>query len=477
MYEKKRGAIYKGFAWKWLERTGVQGVKFIIQIILARLLSPEEYGVVALLAVFISIADILVQSGFSSALIQKIDTDEHDFATVLWAGLGISAIIYAVLFLAAPLIAKFYSEDILEPVLRVLALLIFIIAINSIQVAKLSREINFKLIFFGNTIANVISGIIAIIAAYLGAGVWSLVAQQILSYLFYTAFLAIKFKIKLGRFSIQRLKPLFSFGWKLALSNVIATLTENLYNLIIGRTYSTEMVGYYSRGQQFPLAFCSSINQTISGVMFPVMSSMQEDIERVKSVTRKTISASTFVVFPIVIGLAVVAEPMVKLFLTDKWLPSVPFLQLECAFYATLPMMYASGQAIKATGHTQVSLILESTKTLLTLVLILVLYRFVSIYIIVGMRAAISLVIVFMQDAFSKKYIGYAFKERIADIMPNLLSTLLMAVLVYLVGMIAMPTICTFILQVITGVIVYAGIAILTHNQNLTLIKEMVANK
>lgn len=469
--------IYKGFSWKWLERIGVQGVKFVIQIILARLLSPEEYGIIALLAVFISIADILVQSGFGSALIQKISTDEYDYGTVFWMGLCISLIFYIILFLIAPIIAKFYGEEILVPVLRIFALVIFIVPINSIQVAKLSREISFKSIFIGNTGANIISGVIAIIVAYLGAGVWALVIQQLLSYSLYTAFLSINVKIRLRFFAFQRLKPLFKFGWKIALANTIATLTENLYNLIIGRTYSIEIAGYYSRGQQFPQALCSSINQTISGVMFPVMSSVQVDIKRVKNITRKTIRASTFIVFPIVIGLAVIAEPMVQLFLTDKWLPCVPFIQLECIFYATLAMMYASSQAIKATGHSYVSLILESAKTLLTFFIIILFYKVVSIYIIVGLRALISLVIVLIQSFFAKKYIGYSLKERVFDILPNLLSALLMGVFVYFIGLIAMPTIYSLIFQVITGVIVYVSIAILIHNKNLDVLKYMIANK
>ena len=469
--------IYKGVTWKWLERIGVQGTKFCIQIILARLLSPEEYGVMALLAVFIAVADILVQGGLGAALIQKLNVDDRDFSTVLWTGLGISTAIYAILFLTAPLIGKFYGKDIIVPVLRVLALVIFIVAINSIQVAKLSREVSFKLIFLGNTIANVLSGVVAIIVAYLGAGVWALVAQQILSYLFYTVFLAVKVKIKIGGFSKEKLKVLFSYGWNIALANVIATLTENLYNLIIGRAYSIEMAGYYSRGQQFPLAICNSINQTISGVMFPVMSSMQEDVESVKSVTRKTTSVSTFVVFPIIVGLAVVAEPVVKLLLTDKWLPCVPFLQLECAFYATLPMMYAANQAIKAMGQAKVSLIIETIKTILTVITMLVFYKYVSIYIIVGLRVVISLVIILIQSAFSKKYIGYTLIERTADILPNLFAALSMGILVYFVGLSALPTTFSLILQLITGIIAYVGISILTQNKNIIFIIGMIVNK
>lgn len=469
--------IFKGVAWKWLERLGVQGVKFIIQIFLARLLLPDDYGVVSLLAVFISVADILVQGGLGSALVQKKDADKHDISTILLTGLALSVAIYIILFLLAPSIALFYKTPILSPTLRVLSLVIFIVSINAVQVAKLSRELSFRLIFIGNTLSNILSGVIAIAAAYLGAGVWALVMQQLLSYLFYTIFLGVKDRIGFGRFSRERLKLLFSFGWKIMLANTVATLTENLYNIVIGRIYGTKMTGYYSRGQQFPLAMCSSINHTISGVMYPAMASVQDDIARVKAITRKTISASTFIVFPLVVGLAVVAKPMVTLLLTEKWLPCVPFLQLECAFYATLPMMYASGQAVKATGHSQVSLILESVKSGLTLVLMLSLYRFVSIYIIVGMRAFISLVILVVQSAYARKYIGYRILERIIDIAPNLLNACIMGVIVYFAGQIYMPMPGNLVLQVCTGVVVYVGLALLTRNQNITMAKELLCKK
>lgn len=466
--------IKYGVFWKFGERIGVQLIKFVIQIILARLLTPDDYGIIALLVVFINLADILVQSGFASSLIQKNDTDDVDYSTVFWAGFFLSILIYIILFFTAPIIAKFYNKEILCPVLRCLSITIFIISINSIQVAKLSKALSFKVIFWSNTGANLLSGIISIIAAKFGIGVWALVLQQLLGIIFYTLFLSLKVRFPINFFSIRKLKPLFSFGWKITIGNVIAILTENLYNLLTGKIYGTEITGYYSRGQLFPATISSGINQTTSSVLFPAMSEVQNDLEQVKILAKKTTNVATFVVFPAVIGLAIVSKNLVTVLLTERWLPCVPFLQLECLFYATLPMNYASGQAINATGHSHVSLILEAIKSLITLILMLVLYKFVNIYVIVGMRASISLILLGIQTIYTKNYFNYGLLERLIDLVPNTLITIGMAICVFFVGKINLPVILILLLQIVVGIISYIFFAWVFKNTNLMYVYHKI---
>ena len=268
--------------WKLMERVGTQGIQFVVQIVLARLLLPEEYGTIAIITIFISFANVFVQYGFNTALIQKKNADQTDFSSVFFLSLIVAGVFYLVLFLAAPFIAGFYQNPALIPLLRVLAITLFIGGLNSIQNAVVARKLEFRKLFFSSLGAVMVSGVVGIVMAYNGYGSWALVAQQLSNQI--TIAIILWFTVKwrpLLLFSLERLKGLFSFGWKLLVSALINMLYMDSQSLIIAKIYSPMMLGYFNRGQQFPALIVSNINGSIQSVMFPALSLQQENVRRV----------------------------------------------------------------------------------------------------------------------------------------------------------------------------------------------------
>jgi teichuronic acid exporter len=311
--------VISSLFWKLMETGGVQTTQFVVQVVLARLLLPKDYGLIALVQIFILLSNVFVQSGFNTALIQKKDADKLDFSSVFYLSLFVAGILYIILFLTAPFIARFYNESKLVPVLRVLSLTLFFGAVNSIQIAFLSKNMMFKKLFFSSLGAIIASGAVGITTAYLGWGVWALVASQVSNRIIATGVLWFTVKWRPSfLFSLKRVKVLFTYGWKLLVTSLIDTLYNNIRSLFIGKIYSSEMLGYFNRGNQFPALISNLVNGTITSVIFPALSSHQDNIDRVKGMVRRAIVTSSFIIFPIMTGLAVVAEPLIKILLTDK---------------------------------------------------------------------------------------------------------------------------------------------------------------
>jgi teichuronic acid exporter len=451
--------VLSSLFWKLMERGGTQGIQFIVQIVLARLLLPEDYGIIALVVIFTSIAGVFVQSGFNTALIQKKNADEADFSSVFFLSLLFAVLIYIILFFTAPLIAKFYKEPILVPVLRVLSLILFIGVVNSIQNAIVARNLQFKKLFFSSTGAILGSGAVGIYMAYSGFGVWALVGQQLTNQLLVMLILwfTIKWRPKL-LFSFDRVKTLFSFGWKLLVSALMDAIYRDLRSLIIGKMYSPAMLGFYNRGQQFPDLIITNINGSIQSVMLPVLSSQQDSIARVKDMVRRTIITSSFIVLPMMVGLAITAEPLVKIFLTEKWLPCVPFIQIFCASYAFYPIHTANLQAISALGRSDIYLKLEITKKLFGL-LILRITVFYGVYAIALGQVLSGLISSFINAYPNKKLLNYSYKDQLMDIMPSILLSSIMGTVVYCMKLFGMTVGLTLIVQVCSGIILYVGMA------------------
>jgi len=459
--EKKisKAKILSSLFWKLMERGGTQGIQFIVQIILARLLLPKDYGLIALVLIFITIANVFVQSGFNTALIQKKSVDEVDFSSVFYLSLFVAGIIYILLFLSAPFISKFYSEPKLIPILRILSITLFFGAINSIQNALIARQMQFKKLFFSSLGAIFISGILGIIAAYQGFGVWALVIQQLVNKFMITVILwfTVKWRPKLI-FSIKRVKILFSYGWKLLISALIDTLYMNLRSMFIGKIYSQDMLGYYNRGKQFPQLIVTNINSSIQLVMLPALASEQDDIKRVKEMVRRSIVTSSFILFPMMVGLAVVAEPLVKILLTDKWLPCVPFLQIFCMSYALWPIHTANLQAINALGRSDIFLKLEIIKKIIGLFILGISIPY-GVYAIAIGGIISGIISTFINAYPNKKLLNYSYIEQLRDIMPSLLLSLMMGAIIYNLKFIGLIAWKTLILQIITGVILYSVMA------------------
>lgn len=442
-----------------MERGGTQGIQFIVQIVLARLLSPEEYGIIAIVMVFILLANVFVESGFNTALIQKKDADEVDFSSVLYLSLGVATILYGIIFITAPFVASFYNQPILVKVLRVLSITLFIGAFNSIQNAFIARNMLFKKLFASSLGAVTISGIVGVIAAYSGLGVWALVLQQLTSQLAVAIILwfTVKWRPHLT-FSMTRLKSLFSYGSKLLASGLLDTLYRNLRTLIIGRMYTPSMLGYYNRGQQFPQLIVSNINGSIQSVMLPALSAHQDDRKRVKEMMRRAIVSSSFLIFPMMVGMAVVAEPLVQIVLTDKWLPAVPFLQIACFTFALMPIHTANLQAINAMGRSDIFLRLEIIKKIMGLIVLGVSLPF-GVYAIALGGVFSGLIGTFINAYPNKELLNYSYKEQWLDIMPSLLISLIMGGIVYLFNFLSFPAWQILILQIVSGGVIYILLA------------------
>lgn len=476
-----KAKVLSSLFWKLLERGGTQGVQFLVQIILARLLLPEDFGMIALVIIFIVIANVFVQSGLNTALIQKKEVKDIDFSSVFYISLIISIFLYIILFFSAPTIADFYNEPQLTAVLRVLAITLFIGVFNSIQNAVIARNMMFKKLFLSSLSAIIISGTIGISMAYFGFGVWALVTQQLINQLLIVIVLwvTIDWKPRL-LFSINRVKVLFSFGWKLLVSGLIDTFYINLRSLIIGKLYNSSLLGFYNRGQQFPLLIVLNINSSIQSVMFPALANQQDNRMKVKDMVRRSIVTSSFLIFPIMVGMAVVAEPLVKVVLTEKWLPAVPFIQILCASYALWPIHTANLQAINALGRSDIFLRLEIYKKVIGLIVLGISIPF-GIYAIVFGEIIIGLISTFINAYPNLKLLNYSYKEQIKDIIPSFLLSLVMGIGAYSISFIGFSAGLTLIIQIILGFIIYFSLAIIfkieCFNYLLLTVKEILKSK
>lgn len=451
--------ILSSLFWKLMERGGTQGVQFIVQILLARLLAPNEFGMIAIVMVFIQLAQVFVQSGFNTALIQKKDADEDDFSSIFFLSLGIASVLYVFMYTIAPHVASFYENSMLSPVLKVLSLTLFAGAFNSIQNAYVSRNLLFKKLFKSSLGAILFSGIVGIIAANQGLGVWALVIQQLLNQVSITIIMwfTVKWRPKLV-FSILKVKEMFSFGWKLLVSSLLNVFYMELRTLVIGKIYTPSTLGYYNRGQQFPKVIVSNIDGSIQSVMLPTLSAHQENKKRVKEMMRRAIISSSLLIFPMMIGMAVVAESLVKIILTDNWLPAVPFLQIFCLSFALWPIHTANLQAINALGKSNIFLKLEIVKKIVGIIILGASLPF-GIYAIALGEVLSGLISSFINAYPNKLLLDYSYKEQWADITPSLLITVVMGGIVYLVKFLNLLAWQTLIVQITVGICIYIGLA------------------
>ncbi len=469
-----RGNVVSSLIWKFLESGGTQGIQFILQIFLARLLLPEHYGLIALVMVFIKISNVFIQSGFNTALIQKKEVDDIDYSSVFFLVVCVAGLFYAILFFSAPLIAAFYYNEQLIPIIRVLSLTLFLGGLYSIQYAYIARRLQFKKLFYSSLSGITISGICGIAAAAMGFGVWSIVIQQLVNQAIVNSVLWMKndWRPKFI-FSLDRVKVLFSYGWKLLVSGLINQVFLELRALIIGRIYTPAMLGYYNRGNQFPQLIVSNIDGTLQSVLLPTLSSHQDDKSRVKEMVSKTIRISMFCIMPMLAGLALVAKPLISVLLTDKWLPAAPFLQIACAIYVLLPLHNTNLQAIKALGRSDIFLKLEVIKKSYSTVILIATIPF-GIYAL----ASGALVSGFISSIFNaypnKKLLGYSYLEQWKDLLPTVVITTIMGICVYLVSFLNLSPLLMLMSQVIVGASVYIGISVAFKVESLSFLISVV---
>lgn len=430
-------------------------MSFVVSIILARLLAPEIYGTVALVTVFTTILQVFVDSGMANALIQKKDADETDFSTVFFFNVTVCSLLYLGMYVAAPFIAGFYDDSELTVVIRVLSLTLVISGVKNVQQAYVSRNMLFRRFFYATLGGTLGAAVVGIAMAYKGFGVWALVVQQVLNASVDTAILWLTVKWRPQRvFSFHRLKGLLSYGWKLLVSGLLDSAYGNIRQLIIGKLYSSSDLAYYNRGRQFPNFIVNNINSSIDSVLFPVMSSVQDDREAVKQMTRKSIKTSVYVMAPFMMGLAFMADTVVRLVLTDKWLECVPFLRIFSVTFMLYPIHTANLNAINAMGRSDMFLRLEIVKKAVGAVLLLSTMRFGVMAMAYSMLVS-SATSQIINSWPNRKLLHYGYLEQLKDIMPSILLAVLMGICVSLIGLLDMSLVLTALVQVILGAEIY----------------------
>lgn len=471
--------IGTGMKWKLLERFGVLGVQFVLQIILARLLAPEHYGVLSIMMIFITIANVFIQSGFNTSLIQNKDVSEDDYSSVFWISLAVALLIYLVVFFSAPWIAAFYEMSELTSPLRVLSIVIFPGVLNSVQLAKVSREMDFRKIFWGNIVGAIVSGAVGILIALLNGGLWALVVQTLLntSIACVVMYFSVGLKIKM-RCDLHRISILFSYGWKLLLSNLLNVLYTDLHSLVIGKKYDSGILGYFNRGKQFPQYIINAIDSAIQSVMLPALAREQESNAKVKDLMRNSLRMSAYIVFPIMFGLAAVASNLIELLLTEKWLPCVPYMQIYCLSMAFYPIHSCNLQAINAMGRSDIFLKLEVVKKLYGIgFLVAALVCFDSPIYIAWTTIITTIISSFVNAAPNKKLIGYSYFEQIKDIVPYLLMSVVMYFLASICGTCFNNTMVSLLFQILVGVFSYLFLSFVLRVDSFLIIIDLLKHK
>ena len=469
-----KSKVLYGLLWKFMESGGTQGIQFVVSIILARLLLPKDFGIIGLITVYIQVANVFIQSGFGTALIQKKEVDDEDYSSVFYLSLFISIVLYVILYFTSPFIARFYSEPMLVQILRILSFTLILGVINSIQYTVISREMKFKKSFIVSLGGVFVSALVGVTMAYRGYGIWSLVFSQISGQVTSTVILwfTVRFRPKL-LFSFKKIKELFRFGSNLLVSGLLDSVFNNLFPLIIGKLFGSTMLGYYNRGQSFPSLMVNNIDGTITGVMFPALSKFQNDRVQVKKLVRRMLVTSSFFVIPMMVGLAVVARPLVLLLLTAKWLPCVPFLQFACVTYALWPIFTANLQAITAVGRSDIFLKLEIFKKILLVVVVLISVHY-GIYAMLIGSVIVSFISAVINASPNKKLLNYSYKEQMFDIMPSILLSLTMSVVVLTVSLLSFSLWLVLLLQIIIGGVFYFGVAYILKFECLLYILDLL---
>jgi len=453
--------ILSGIGWAYGERILAQVISLIVSIVLARLLDPEHYGIIAIVMVFISFLNAFVSGGFGNALVQKKDADNLDFNTICWFSIAFSIVLYLILFLTAPYIALFYDMPELTAVTRVMGLRAIVAAFNSVQHAYVQRHMVFKKFFFATLGGTLISAVVGIIMAYQGFGVWALVAQYMTNSIIDTIVLrfTIEWKPKF-EWSYARLKTMMGFGLKMMGATLVNTLQDNIRSLVVGKVFTKEDLAYYNQGKKYPSTLMNNLVGSIQKVMFPAFSEFQTDKDHIKSVMRKSIRVSSFIIVPTVIGMIAVADTFILLCLTEKWAPAIPYLRILSLIYLTRTMNSIFQSSLLAIGKSGVNMFHEIVGSVLSLGLICIgAFVMKSVMFIAWSYVIVMLVGTGIFIFFVSKYYKYTIVEIAKDYAPFLLMSVVMGIIIYLIGRLEINRLILIVLQIAAGVSLYIGMS------------------
>lgn len=474
---RQGGSITGSLFWKISERFGAQVIQMVVSIVIARVLEPTEYGSVSMLSVFISLATVFVESGLSSALIQKADADDTDCSAVFFYSMAMAMLLYALLFLCSPAIAAFYGMPQLEGLLRGLALVLFPGAFNSLQISMLSKRMEFRVQAKCSLAAVALAGCVGVGMALAGFGAWALVVYQLGNKLVdcLLLYMHLRWLPKAG-FSLRRTAGLLHYGVKLLGANLVDTFYHNLESLIIGKKFSAETLAYCDKGKMFPLILINNVDGAIQSVMFPSYALRRDDLPGLRKLLLKIISASTYFVFPLMVGLACVAEPLVWLVLGDKWMGAVPFLVIYCAICLLIPFQTAGLQALNAIGRSGDYLRVIVVKRLIGLVLLAgAAFLFDSPFAILAAAFLGEVVGTVLSAVPLQTALGVTLGEQLRACAPNFLMSFLMGLAVYALTVTGLPFPVLLVAQVAVGAVVYAVESIVVGSENFEMVKRMVA--
>ena len=447
----KHKAIH-GVGWSFIDNIASSGITFLVGLVLARLLTPKEYGIMAMIAVFIAVSNSIIDSGFSNALIRKTRIERVDYNTVFYFNLTVSILIYTLLYLAAPAISVFFKESVLVEIIRILGLVLIINAFSVIPRTQFVRDVNFKTQTKVSLISSISSGVFGIGMALGGMGVWSLVGQQLSRQFLNTLFLWIYSKwYPVWEFSRKSFKELFEFGSKLLLSGLLDTIYKNIYYIIIGRFYTSAQLGQYTRADQFNMIFSSNLTSVVQRVSYPVLSSIQEEPERLREAYQKVIKITMLITFACMLGLAAVAKPLILILIGEKWLPAVYFLQIICFSGMLYPLHAINLNILQVKGRSDLFLKLEIIKKIIAVGPIVVGVVYGIEYMLLG-GVLTSFIAYFLNSYYSANLMNYPTSEQIKDILPTFLTSFLVAAFMWSVSFWNISVYALLPIQLLAGI-------------------------
>lgn len=463
-----------GIAWQFAQKFIGQLVSFVVTVILARLLMPSDYGVVALASMFNVLVGLFIGGSMDAALIQKKEVDELDYNTVFFSSLFMSFVVYVIIYLGAPYMAELFHNQLISPVMRVLGLTMPIGALSMVQNASVSRDMAFKKFFFVSFIGQIVSAVVGILMAYKGFGPWALVAQTIMSTLVNTIslFFMVAWHPRF-MFSMQRFKSLFGYAWKRTVASLLGTFCDQLKGYLIGYKYSTSDLAFFNRGEGLPDMFKNNITGTINAVLFPALSKLQDDTEAVKRGIRRSMMTSSYILTPVFLGLGAISDQIVPLLYSGKWTKSVPFMQVACLTACVVVLNGANLQSILAIGRSDEVLKLEIYKKPVMIAL-LAGAIFISPLAISVSMFIYSFYVLYMNTLPNKKYLNYSLMEQISDVKAGFLLSVIMASVVYVVGMFISNPILSLCVQIPLGVFLYVGLSEILKPEAYVFIKDLL---
>ena len=469
--------------WKLAERVGAQAVTLLVSILLARLLTPEDYSIVGIVTVFFAFCNVFVVGGFNMALIQKKDADGKDYSSVLIVSALIAAVLYVALFFLAPWISSVYGQPLLIPVFRVMGMTLIIDAVKAVLYAFVSNQLQFKKFFFSTLCGTCLSAVVGIGMAYAGYGPWALVAQKMVSSVVDTLILLVTSRIRLQfKVSFDRLKGLFSYGWKIFVASIISTVYDQTNPLIIGLRFSGADLSYYTKGRSFPMALNTALDGAMTSVLFPAMSKVQDDPKAVLSYTRKFISTASYVIFPVMVGFLAVSDNFVRVLLTEKWMGASIYIQIFCITFMFNIIQNGNLQTIRAIGRSDIILKLEIIKKSLYFLVIGLTVIFARDPVILALATVVNTgIATVVNTAPNRKLIGYRYRAQLWDIAPNLLIAGVMGVAVYFMSGLPLHPALVLVIQCAAGAVIYVLLSVITRNKNfdylLGLCKQYIFKK